>query len=340
MEVKVKFNEINVKEENEQTLVKVLMLKGEPGEPGTNDYNELINKPTKLSDFTNDGVFVTTSTDDLVNYYKKRETYTQSETNSLLNTKANTGDLAAVATSGSYSDLSNKPTIPTKTSDLTNDSNFVVSSNLATVATSGSYNDLSNKPIIPSVVQTTGSSTTDVMSQNAVTTVLSNKADSSTLATVATSGSYNDLSNKPTIPTIRTSYVASQSGSVYSTSYINNLIDFSSSEKIIGHWISNATLYRKTITFTLTSSADTYTAYNTGISNLSIVMIDQSHSYILKNSMYYMVNSARAAASGGNISEHWNWFRINSDKTIGYAVGSILTGGSCTLTLAYTKTTD
>ena len=41
-------------------------------------------------------------------------------------------------------------TVPTKTSDLTNDSNFVQSSDLATVATSGSYNDLDNKPTIPS----------------------------------------------------------------------------------------------------------------------------------------------------------------------------------------------
>lgn len=40
-------------------------------------------------------------------------------------------------------------TVPTKTSDLTNDSNFVESSDLATVATSGSYNDLSSKPTIP-----------------------------------------------------------------------------------------------------------------------------------------------------------------------------------------------
>lgn len=37
-------------------------------------------------------------------------------------------DLAAVATSGSYADLSNKPTIPTKTSQLTNDSGFLSSS--------------------------------------------------------------------------------------------------------------------------------------------------------------------------------------------------------------------
>lgn len=35
--------------------------------------------------------------------------------------------LAAVATSGSYNDLSNKPSIPTKVSDLTNDSGFIAS---------------------------------------------------------------------------------------------------------------------------------------------------------------------------------------------------------------------
>ena len=36
--------------------------------------------------------------------------------------------LSTVATSGSYNDLSNKPTIPSKTSDLTNDSNFISTS--------------------------------------------------------------------------------------------------------------------------------------------------------------------------------------------------------------------
>lgn len=47
-----------------------------------------------------------------------------------LDTKADASSLAAVATSGSYNDLTNTPT-------------------LATVATSGSYNDLSDKPAIP-----------------------------------------------------------------------------------------------------------------------------------------------------------------------------------------------
>lgn len=75
---------------------------------------------------------------------------------------------------------------------------------LATVATSGSYNDLTDKPEVPGVpdiMQTTGTSTTAVMSQNAVTEELNTKANSADLAQVATSGNYNDLSNKPTIPT-------------------------------------------------------------------------------------------------------------------------------------------
>lgn len=38
-------------------------------------------------------------------------------------------DLSTVATSGSYNDLLNKPSIPTKTSDLTNDSHFAVDAN-------------------------------------------------------------------------------------------------------------------------------------------------------------------------------------------------------------------
>lgn len=50
-------------------------------------------------------------------------------------------------------------------------------SSLSTVATSGSYNDLINRPSIPSISQSTGSSTSSVMSQNAVTTQLNNKVD-------------------------------------------------------------------------------------------------------------------------------------------------------------------
>ena len=48
-------------------------------------------------------------------------------------------------------DIARTADIPTTTSQLTNDSGFVTSNSLATVATSGSYNDLINKPTITNV---------------------------------------------------------------------------------------------------------------------------------------------------------------------------------------------
>ena len=45
----------------------------------------------------------------------------------------NKPELSSVATSGNYDDLINKPTIPSKTSELTNDSNFLIESNLKTI---------------------------------------------------------------------------------------------------------------------------------------------------------------------------------------------------------------
>ena len=100
-----------------------------------------------------------------------------------LDAKANIASLSTVATSGSYTDLTNTP-------------------NLAVVATSGSYNDLSNTPNLATV---------------ATTGAYSDLTGTPNLATVATSGSYNDLTNKPTIPT-KTSELTNDSNFVASTS--------------------------------------------------------------------------------------------------------------------------
>ena len=81
------------------------------------------------------------------------------------------------------------------------------SSDLATVATSGSYNDLSNKPLIPSIQGLASESYVNqqiskiqhpTYDDTAIKNQLANKADKSELF----SGDYNDLSNKPTIPSI------------------------------------------------------------------------------------------------------------------------------------------
>lgn len=45
----------------------------------------ILNKPTKLSDFTNDSGFITKLVEDLENYYTKTQTYTKTEVNALVN---------------------------------------------------------------------------------------------------------------------------------------------------------------------------------------------------------------------------------------------------------------
>ena len=125
--------------------------------------------------------------------------------------------------SGNYNDLTNKPTIPADTGDLTNNAGYItssalsgyaLSSSLATVATSGSYNDLSGKPSIPTVsLSSTGTSTNEInyITLNGTEYKIAGSGSTSsiawgditgkpTFASVATSGSYNDLSNTPNIP--------------------------------------------------------------------------------------------------------------------------------------------
>lgn len=155
----------------------------------------------------------------------------------LLDSKSNTGHthtvsdvsgLSTVATSGDYGDLSNTPTIPTvnnakltiqkngttvetftanassnvtanitvptAVSELTNDSGFLTSHNPVDSALSDtSTNAVQNKVVKGAL---------DRKSDTGHTHTKSEITDFPTLATVATSGSYNDLSNKPTIPTV------------------------------------------------------------------------------------------------------------------------------------------
>lgn len=86
--------------------------------------------------------------------------YTKSEVDTALSAKADSDDLATVATTGDYDDLINKPTIPAAqvNSDWDAESGVAQILNkpaLSTVATSGSYDDLLNKPYIPNTYSTT-----------------------------------------------------------------------------------------------------------------------------------------------------------------------------------------
>lgn len=69
------------------------------------------------------------------NYYTKEQIDTKEQNiNTSIALKANSSDLATVATSGSYNDLSNKPTIPTvptNVSEFTNDAGYLTQNDIA-----------------------------------------------------------------------------------------------------------------------------------------------------------------------------------------------------------------
>ena len=93
------------------------------------------------------------------------------------------------------------------TQDWVEEQGYISDSDLSKVATSGSYNDLSNKPYIPSIEGLASQSYVNqqiskiqfpTYDDSDIKESLGNKADKSELF----SGNYNDLTNKPTIPSV------------------------------------------------------------------------------------------------------------------------------------------
>lgn len=139
--------------------------------------------PTKVSDLTNDTGYITGISSSMV-------------ITALGYTPVNPTSLATVATSGSYNDLTNKPTIPA--AQVNSDWN----------ATTGVAKIL-NKPTLGTAA---AANTTDF-----ATAAQGAKADTAIqpgdLATVATTGQYSDLSGKPTIPTVNNPTITFMQGS-------------------------------------------------------------------------------------------------------------------------------
>ena len=136
------------------------------------DTTEIPVVPTNVGAFDNDVGYLTQH-QSLTDYPKKTE-------------------LANVATSGDYTDLINTPTIPS-TEGLATET--YVQNKIAEVVNSapGTLDTLNE------LAQALGN---DPNFATTMATELGKKANTANLATVATSGSYNDLSDTPTIPSV------------------------------------------------------------------------------------------------------------------------------------------
>ena len=137
-----------------------------------------------------------------------------------------TADFANVAFSGAYDDLTGKPAIPSRTSDLANNSGYITSSALrgyvksvngvtpdgsgnVTISVSGGGGSGGNYTLPTASSSTLGGvkvgsgltiNTSGVLSADVTASTLTAYAKTTDLSAVAKTGSYNDLTNKPTIP--------------------------------------------------------------------------------------------------------------------------------------------
>ncbi|NBP55176.1 hypothetical protein EBU71_01320 [bacterium] len=153
--------------------------------------------------------------------------------------------LSTVATSGSYTDLTNKPVIPpaqipsdwAQTDELQRDfirnkpaiPNPQIQSDWAQTNVS-SLDFIKNKPSIPAAQVPSDWNAVSGVARILNKPVLfsgnySDLSGAPTLATVATTGNYADLTNKPTIPQVTTRYVATPpTSSVGATGDVPGLI--------------------------------------------------------------------------------------------------------------------
>lgn len=138
--------------------------------------------PTKVSDLTNDSGFITNTANNLTNYYTKTNTYTKSEVDSLI------GSVSSL-------DIQIVQTLPTQ--DISTSTIYLVPK---TASTNDNYDEYI---YVNNSWEHIGSTEVDLSNYYTKTQtdkLLDDKADVSSLSTVATTGSYNDLTNKPTIP--------------------------------------------------------------------------------------------------------------------------------------------
>jgi penicillin V acylase-like amidase (Ntn superfamily) len=204
---------------------------------------------------------------------------------------------------GDYNSLSNTPTIPINTSDLTNDSGFLTSeidgsttNEIQTISKSGStialsdnggsvtvfdgdYNSLSNTPTIPTntsdlnndsgflTSEVDGSTTNEIQTISKAGSIiaLSNNGGSVTVF----DGDYNNLSNTPSIPA-NTSDLNNDSG------FLTSEVDGSTTNEIQILSISNDTIFLSSGGFVKLPTTQSFDGDYNNLSNTPIIPINTS----------------------------------------------------------------
>lgn len=288
----------------------------------------------------------------------------QTDLKNALDDKANASSLSTVATSGSYTDLSNKPSIPTKVSDLNNDSGFIdkdvnnltnyykksetytkaevdtaiedneevlIGSDSGIKAGHQLWVDTSDvTPYINSEISDDYGTAQNIgYSQN----YANNNFASPDLAT----GSRNGLMSSADFTKLGAMAINNTYGTstteAYSQSYVNNLTTYSTTETRVGTWIDGKPIYRKVISFASSDNMNFSKAHN----------ITNGDKFWLNGSASFIIGGTSTESLPVNYYNNANdfcrtWLNTSNIRVI--SPSSFGTNRTFYIVVEYTKTTD
>ena len=325
--------------------------------------SEIPTVPSKVSAFTNDANYVTSSelTTDLSNYYQKSETYSKTEVDTKITSGTGTAGADGYSPTATVTQTDTGATISitdktgTTTANITNGTNGTDGSNgsdgispTATVASTSTGATISitdkNGTTTASVTNGTngsdGTSGTDGVSP----TIVTNSANSDTVYKL----DITDKNGTFTTPNLKGADGSSGGGGSSSSDV------YSTTETAIGTWIDGKTIYRKVIQLTgnsiyfdAQSSMPSIGATIETVVNARVFLISSptSTTAMMTFPLNYF-DSFTSSASGAstllnNINKNVMWFTIDNEKVY-YYIGSNHNFGTTSLLTAiveYTKAT-
>ena len=207
-------------------------------------------------------------------------------------------------------------------------------SGLADVATSGDYNDLSNKPTIPSLsgyaTQTWVNDQIDAITPASIGAAKASHTHTASqvsgLSKVATSGSYNDLTNKPSIPAAVT--VDSALSSTSTNPVQNKVINSALAGKAASSHNHSAA--------NITSGTLAIARIPTGTSSSTVALGNHTHNAATTSTAGFMSAADKSKLDG--ISSNADAVSVSRNLTSGTQIASININGTATALYAPTNT--
>ena len=180
----------------EQIAIPAAQIQSDWNQTDNTQKDFIKNKPTDVGDFTNNAGFITKVVNDLTNYYLKNEVYTKTEVTTLIRG----------ISQFTYQVVS---TLPTASADTMRIIYLTPSSSPQAQNVKDEYITIDNGELAETrytweQIGSTSINLTNYYTKSetdtAIATELLDYTPTSNLATVATSGDYDDLTNKPPIP--------------------------------------------------------------------------------------------------------------------------------------------